>query len=474
MSRTSRAVLIVLCFGAPANALAQAPSDADVTPDAEGAHDADDAAATPPEAPTEGEAGRSFRGIFQEPTSARPRSEPDPNSPVPDPELHVVEIPPPAPTDKPKWYERIQIRGYTQFRYNRIPVPHQNDDLINTQGDRSIGSGNGFAIRRLRLIFYGDIHEHLSFYIQPDLASTAGGQMHALVLRDAYADIFFDKKREFRVRIGQSKVPYGFENMQSSQNRLPLDRNDALNSAVKDERDIGMFFYYSSETAQKRFRHLVSSGLKGSGDYGVAALGAYNGQTANQPALSDNLHIVGRLAYPFLFGSQYVELGAGGYYGKYRITYDDTSYSTPSGGRDVTDARGFGTVVVYPQPIGFQAELTYGVGPSQGDLGAGDNAVIKARRLVGAYAQLMYKIDEPFGTVALIPFVRGTYYDGGKKFNANAPHYLVKELEIGIEWQLFPQLEVVLAYDIVERTSDVTYEQESGHVGRIQVQMNYP
>jgi hypothetical protein len=100
--------------------------------------------------------------------------------------------------------------------------------------------------------------------------------------------------------------------------------------------------------------------------------------------------------------------------------------------------------------------------------------VIDARRLVGGYAQVMYKIDEPFGTVALIPFVRGTYYDGGKKFNVNAPHYLVKELEIGLEWQLFPQLEVVLAYDIVDRTSDITYQRESGHVGRIQVQMNYP
>jgi len=33
-----------------------------------------------------------------------------------------------------------------------------------------------------------------------------------------------DKKREFRFRFGQSKIPYGFENMQSNQNRLPLDK----------------------------------------------------------------------------------------------------------------------------------------------------------------------------------------------------------------------------------------------------------
>jgi hypothetical protein len=436
----------------------------------------------PPEAPPEASpapekessAMVAFGGLFDEPSSTRPRSEPDPNAPAHDPELPVDEIPDAAQAEKPKWYERIQLRGYTQFRYNRIPVPNQNDDLVNLQGDRTIGRGNGFSIRRLRLIFYGDLHEHLSFYIQPDLVSTAGGQMHALVMRDVYADIFFDKQHRFRVRLGQSKVPYGFENMQSSQNRLALDRNDALNSAVKDERDIGAFFYYSSEIAQKRFRYLVSSGLKGSGDYGVAALGVYNGQTANQPALSDNLHVVGRLTYPFLFGSQYVEMGFGGFYGKYRVRFDETEYSTASGENDILDARAFGTIVVYPQPFGFQAEFTYGVGPAMGSPGDNDRNVIDARRLIGGYAQVMYKIDEPFGTVALIPFVRGTYYDGGKKFNVNAPHYLVKELEIGIEWQLFPQLEVVLAYDIVDRTSDLTYQQESGHVGRIQVQMNYP
>jgi hypothetical protein len=54
----------------------------------------------------------------------------------------------------------------------------------------------------------------------------------------------FDAKKEFRVRVGQSKVPYGFENL-SSQNRLTLDRNDALNSAVANERDLGAFFYWA-------------------------------------------------------------------------------------------------------------------------------------------------------------------------------------------------------------------------------------
>jgi hypothetical protein len=66
--------------------------------------------------------------------------------------------------------------------------------------------------------------------------------------------------KEYRVRIGQSKVPYGFENLQSSQNRLSLDRNDALNSAVV-KRDLGAFFTGQSKI-RERFAMLVKDGYK--------------------------------------------------------------------------------------------------------------------------------------------------------------------------------------------------------------------
>jgi hypothetical protein len=88
----------------------------------------------------------------------------------------------------------------------------------------------------------------------------------------------FDTK--FRLRVGQSKVPFGFENLQSSQNRLTLDRNDALNSAVANERDLGAFFYWAPSKIRERFAMLVKDGYKGSGDYGVFAFGVYNGQTS--------------------------------------------------------------------------------------------------------------------------------------------------------------------------------------------------
>ncbi|MEY2901301.1 MAG: hypothetical protein RLY89_407, partial [Bacteroidota bacterium] len=150
----------------------------------------------------------------------------------------------PVAVPEKKWFENISIRGYLQVRYNRLL--ETNSKLGNEQGDRSWGENGGFFLRRARVILSGQISKHVYFYFQPDFASSASStSLHFGQLRDAYFDIGLDKDNEYRLRVGQSKVPYGFENMQSSQNRLPLDRNDALNSSVVNERDMGVFFYWA-------------------------------------------------------------------------------------------------------------------------------------------------------------------------------------------------------------------------------------
>ena len=149
-----------------------------------------------------------------------------------------------------KWFEKISIRGYAQIRYNRLL--ETNEDLGCEQCDKSWGKGGGIFMRRIRIIFYGQVSKNVYFYIQPDFASSAtSDKLNFAQLRDAYFDIGVDKDNEFRFRIGQSKVPFGFENMQSSQNRIPLDRNDALNSALANERDLGVFFYWAPKEKRK-------------------------------------------------------------------------------------------------------------------------------------------------------------------------------------------------------------------------------
>ncbi len=376
-----------------------------------------------------------------------------------------------------QWYDLLKIRGYTQFRYDNLPSFDKNPDLRNSQGDRYIGDDQGFGIRRARLILYGDVHPRVSVYLQTDFASVIDDTLHVPNVRDWYADIFVTPGKEVRFRVGQSKVPFGFENLQSSQNRLALDRGDPLNSALKDERDLGVFLYAAPRETRKLFKELVDDNLKGSGDYGVLGLGVYNGQTANRPDNNGNLHVVGRLTYPFEVGSQVVEIGAAGYTGMYRVTTEDqddgTAYTVadPDGEGDLLDRRAEVSFVWYPKPFGLQAEYNIGEGPSQG---GPDDTVIDTRPLSGGYVQAMVKIDRPFDTVSLIPYVRAMMYDGGKKFETNAPHYEVREIEGGVEWQIVKALETTLVYAVSERTSpSYPYDLQQGHLFRAQLQVNY-
>lgn len=367
-----------------------------------------------------------------------------------------------------KWYEKISIRGYTQVRYNGLL--QTNEDLVCEQCDKSWGGKNGFFIRRIRVIFYGQINPRVYFYIQPDFASAPSSSvLNFTQVRDAYFDLGIDKKSEFRFRIGQSKVPFGFENMQSSQNRLPLDRNDALNSAVSNERDLGVFFYWAPQSKRKLFSSVVREGLKGSGDYGVFALGIYNGQTANRPELNLNRHIVSRFSYPFEVKNQIIETGIQAYKGKF------TLLSTNSGVKYAVDKlyddeRVGATFVLYPKPFGILAEYNVGRGPEFDKF----SDSITTQSLGGGFITASYKMN--IANQTLIPFVRYQKYKGGKKHEIDARSYRVEELEIGTEWQMGKNFELVVMYTMSSRRFEDFAKQENyqrGNLLRIQAQLNF-
>ncbi|MFM8596947.1 MAG: porin [Flavobacteriales bacterium] len=377
-----------------------------------------------------------------------------------------LQIKTPAPTKK--WYESVQMRGYLQVRYNGLL--QTNEDLQCEQCDRSWGGENDFFIRRMRLIIYGQVSPRVYFYIQPDFASSpSSSAMHYGQLRDAYFDVGLDEKNEFRFRIGQSKIPYGFENMQSSQNRLPLDRADALNSAITNERDLGMFFYWAPAKTRKLFSSLVSEGLKGSGDYGVVGIGVYNGQTANRPELNSNKHIVARVSYPVQIKNQIVEAGIQAYKGQFTLL-STTSGVTTLQEKLYDDERLGATFVLYPKPFGILAEYNIGRGPEYDKF---TNSVITSP-LKGGYITASYKLD--FKKQTLIPFTRYQYYDGGKKHELDARSYEVKELEIGAEWQPNKNFELVVMYTMSSRrfedaVNPTNYQR--GNLLRIQAQLNF-
>jgi hypothetical protein len=368
---------------------------------------------------------------------------------------------------KKNWYETFSIRGYTQIRYNRLL--ETNPLLKNEQGDRSIGENGGFFIRRMRLIFSGNVGEHVYIYFQPDIASSAGTGLHYAQLRDAYFDVGVDKKNEFRFRIGQSKVPFGFENMQSSQNRLPLDRNDALNSAVSNERDLGLMFYWAPEKTRKLFASLVADGLKGSGDYGVFGIGAFNGQTANRSEANNGQHIVARLTYPIQIKNQIIEGSIQGYMGN-SVIVDTNKGVKYIKGLNYKDNRVAASFVLYPKPFGIQAEYNEGIGPEFNKV----TDSIENKRLHGGYATFSYKTN--IGHQVIIPFFRTQYYTGGKKHEIDARSYRVTENEIGIEWQPNKNFELVTMYTLSARRFEDFRKQENlqlGNLLRIQAQVNF-
>ncbi len=378
--------------------------------------------------------------------------------------------PPDTTTEKSQWFNNIQIRGYAQVRYNRLL--ETNPDLQCEQCDRSWGRDGGFFLRRARIIFFGQVHPRVYFYIQPDFASSNGEGQNFGQLRDLYFDIGIDRNNEFRFRIGQSKVPFGFENLQSSQNRLALDRNDAINSAFSNERDIGVFFYWAPGKIRDRFSMLVRDGYKGSGDYGVFGFGVFNGQTANQVERNDDTHVVARVTYPFLIGNQIIETSLQGYSGNFELAPNQLSEGVRTTSEDFSfrDQRVAATVILYPKPFGFQAEYNVGEGPEFNPA----TSTIETQKLEGGYVTVNYR--QQIKNQFFYPFVRYQYYDGGKKHERDARSYTVRELECGLEWLPNPHFELVVMYTMSSRRFEDfqnPHNRQEGNLLRIQAQMNF-
>ncbi len=376
------------------------------------------------------------------------------------------------------WYDRISLRGYAQIRYNGLFST--NDKVSCEQCDRSWGTtstapdaqaNNGLFIRRARLVFSGQVHPNVFFYFQPDFASSpASGINNFVQIRDLYFDLSFDKKKEYRVRIGQSKIPYGFENMQSSSQRLTLDRADAINSSILNERDLGIFFYWAPAEIRQRFEMLVKDGYKGSGDFGVFALGVYNGQIANKLDGNRDLNVVARVTYPFVIGSQIIEPGIQAYTGKWAFTGEVSSGVIVNDPQYVKDQRVGATFVLYPRPFGIQTEYNIGTGPRYNTL----TNTIDQTDLNGGYVLLNYKWD--IKKQRIYPFAKFQYYDGGKKYEKDARSYVVRDYEFGVEWQPIKAFELTAEYVVADRTfedSALPINRQQGNVLRLQAQFNF-
>jgi len=353
------------------------------------------------------------------------------------------------------WYDKLKIDGYTQFRFTE-----NLDDAskaLNVPADKSVSTTEGFLLRRGRFKISGDVAPRLHVYSQLDFAASTGASSLSLQARDLYADIALDDDREHRIRAGLSKVPYGWVNLQSSQNRIITERPEALNSGVEGERDLGLYYMYASKESRALFKSLVKDGLKGSGDYGVFTIGGYNGQGLNKSDLNGEPHLLARVSYPWKTESgQIYEAGIGAYAGKFVVSKSAITpaaggaAATPGGGSEFDDRRTFATFIMYPQPFGIEAEWTVGQGPQLND----ERTSIGLQDLKGGYIMANYRIFS--GEQQFFPFVRWNYYDGARKFATNAPKMVVNEIDIGCEWQIRKELEIQVAYTFTNERNNTS------------------
>lgn len=382
-----------------------------------------------------------------------------------------------APAPAKRWYDRIRIRGYTQLRLNEIIAGDRTAPAgvarLRSVHDSGIGDDTGFTFRRIRLILQGDLGDRVSFYLQPDFATAVTGQSVGerregfLQLRDAYFDAFLDKDKRFRLRFGQSKVPFGWENMQSSSNRLTLDRSDAINSGVPSERDIGVVAYYTPAAVDDIWERLTEDGQKLFGNYGAFGVGIYNGQGINREEANDAVMAVALATWPFeIGGGRVLEVGGSAYTNRVQPKVRTGGVSPVAFADDRIGLH----AILYPQPFGFQAEWNWGRGPEYDPVLRG----IATKALHGGYVQGTARVRQsPVGP--FMPYVRWQTYRGGWKAAVNAPRLETDEVELGIEFQPVPALEWTIAYARMERAEadERRLGRAEGDVFRTQLQLNY-
>ena len=337
----------------------------------------------------------------------------------------------------PRWYERIRVTGYMQFKYNMGATDRRFDLPLNDSfGDQQ---GNEFYARRLRLVFQGQVSERVAFFTQFALE---GNQqlLSAAEIIDAYSDYYLTKDKVHRIRWGLHRVPNSFDTYRSSTNRQEMDRHESVQSGAPGERDLGIAYYWSPKVAQERFAQLAAY-HNGPGDYGVFGVMVYNGQTRNRLELNHDKHIGAKLAYPFQFpNGRLLEAGVLAFHGVFGVQGASQpnvasaarciSPLSSEGGCDIKDQRVTAYVWTPPQPWGLLAEFTVGRGPKRN----AQTNFIEESSLVGGYVQGYYTWR--YSDVGMLtPYVRyGEYYGGFKSLNG-APDGQSRTWNLGLVWE---------------------------------------
>ena len=114
--------------------------------------------------------------------------------------------------NQPKWYDNIKVSGYGMLQYQATDK-YSNETVTNADGNTETVAAkdhdNSFNLRLMRLIVDGKISD-FDWRAQLQGTSNAGPGNPTVYLVDLYAE--WVKYKEFRVKVGQFKRAFTFEN----------------------------------------------------------------------------------------------------------------------------------------------------------------------------------------------------------------------------------------------------------------------
>lgn len=293
-----------------------------------------------------------------------------------------------AKPKKKQWYDTIKLGGYVQAR--GLYYPDAEEKSVNVAAV-DLKKDSEFLVRRARIKLSAKPAEGVEVVIQEDFGEGVTS------VKDAYVDKKFGNENTSVIRVGQHKVPFGFEGPQSSSSRLPLERNWVARRTISGERDTGLAYYYTTPEDAALFE-LAKKNHFGTGDYGSFAIGFFNGQGIDGAVeYNSDKHIVLRGCKPMLIKgfnsdseepSQYFEFGASYYTGDYVSKGLDAEVS-----EDLIGIHAY----LAPQPFGLQAE--YFTGETEG------------ADIDGFYVMGIYRPEDGSGSF----YVRYDELDGRRK-----------------------------------------------------------
>jgi len=158
-----------------------------------------------------------------------------------------------------------KIDGYMQLRYQDDSAPQGKEE---------------FQVRRARVNVRGPVSDRTSYRIEFQLDAKESGKARGskVQLRTAYVDYELDQGK---LRVGQAKVPWGYELLESVPNLWTAERSLFMDRLFPDQRDIGVQWSYRRSPRAPQF------------DVGI-----FNGTGINASDNNDRKNLMARLDFP--------------------------------------------------------------------------------------------------------------------------------------------------------------------------------